>query len=324
MIPIDCKRLAEVSRHAARYERLLVERGHAKHRHENLPGERLALKDLGREEIVRTRELTVQQSRISPDTRRDVGEILGRLVLRANSILTQAAQVLRTPAYRHHGGSTFEATCFETGQSIDRRSVPPNRPGGGLGAGHQPGDRTVQEARGGSADVRGAPRLLGCNVQDPAGRGGAAETPGAQSATQSIDPVERLLTCLARGEMSAEELRSALRIKHRPTLRSNYLHAALAAGWIEYTLPHKSAADCIWDRMPNLAEHLANVGGAPRKAVESYNAAAASYESRILPSARKFRVLGAGGKKEIEELEAIDQIPRVVNSPDTAEGSDKS
>jgi len=78
----------------------------------------------------------------------------------------------------------------------------------------------------------------------------AAKTPGAhsatqgatQSATQSTDPVERLLTCLARGEMSAGELRSALRIKHRPTFRANYLHPALATGWIEYTLPDKPSS----------------------------------------------------------------------------------
>ena len=63
-----------------------------------------------------------------------------------------------------------------------------------------------------------------------------------QSATQSTDPVERLMTCLARGAMSAGELRSALRIKHRPTFRTNYLHPALAAGWIEYTLPNKPSS----------------------------------------------------------------------------------
>jgi len=31
--------------------------------------------------------------------------------------------------------------------TVDRRCVPPNRRGGGLGARHQPGDRAVQEAR---------------------------------------------------------------------------------------------------------------------------------------------------------------------------------
>lgn len=78
----------------AKYERLLVERGHAKRRWENLPAEGLALKDLDRKEILRTRELAIQQSRISPDTRRDIGEVLDRLGLRVDGVLTQAAQVL--------------------------------------------------------------------------------------------------------------------------------------------------------------------------------------------------------------------------------------
>ena len=46
-----------------RYERLLVERGHAKRRWENLPVEGLTLKDLDRKEILRTRELAIQQNR---------------------------------------------------------------------------------------------------------------------------------------------------------------------------------------------------------------------------------------------------------------------
>jgi ATP-dependent DNA helicase RecG len=78
----------------AKYERLLVERGHAKRRWENLPADGLSLKDLDRKEILRTRELAIQQNRISPDTSRDIGEILDRLGLRAAGVLTQAAQVL--------------------------------------------------------------------------------------------------------------------------------------------------------------------------------------------------------------------------------------
>ncbi len=78
----------------AKYERLLVERGHAKRRWENLPAEGLALKDLDRKEILRTRELAIQQNRISPDTRPDVGEILDRLGLRIDGALTQAALML--------------------------------------------------------------------------------------------------------------------------------------------------------------------------------------------------------------------------------------
>lgn len=60
-----------------------------------------------------------------------------------------------------------------------------------------------------------------------------------ESATQSIDTVGRLSAILQRGELSAGELRSALRIKHWPTFRANYLYPALDAGLIEYTFPDK-------------------------------------------------------------------------------------
>ena len=51
-------------------------------RWENEPAEGLTLKDLDRREILRTRELAIQQNRISVDTGRDIGEILDRLRLR--------------------------------------------------------------------------------------------------------------------------------------------------------------------------------------------------------------------------------------------------
>ena len=78
----------------AKYERLLLARGHAKQRWENQPAEGLTLKDLDRKEILRTRELAIQQNRIPPDTSTDIGDILDRLGLRENGVITQAAQVL--------------------------------------------------------------------------------------------------------------------------------------------------------------------------------------------------------------------------------------
>ena len=78
----------------SRYEELLLGRGHAKRRWENLPVDGLTLKDLDRTEILRTRELSIQQNRISPDASRDIGDILDRLGLRVNGMLTQASQAL--------------------------------------------------------------------------------------------------------------------------------------------------------------------------------------------------------------------------------------
>lgn len=77
-----------------KYERLLLRRGHARRRWENQPAEGLNLKDLDRKEILRTRELAIEQNRISSDTSRDIGDILDRLGLRVGGVLTQAAQIL--------------------------------------------------------------------------------------------------------------------------------------------------------------------------------------------------------------------------------------
>jgi ATP-dependent DNA helicase RecG len=63
--------------------------------------------------------------------------------------------------------------------------------------------------------------------------------PPTQSPTQSGDPVGRLLEVLLHGEMASGKLREALGIKHRPTFRDNYLHPAIEAGFIEYTIPDK-------------------------------------------------------------------------------------
>ncbi len=85
-----------------KYDRLLLDRGHAKRRWENMPAEGLELKDLDRREILRTRDLAIQQNRISPDTSRDIGEILDRLGLRIDGVLTQAAHVLYGKRFLPH------------------------------------------------------------------------------------------------------------------------------------------------------------------------------------------------------------------------------
>jgi DNA recombination protein RmuC len=67
------------------------------------------------------------------------------------------------------------------------------------------------------------------------------------------------------------------------------------------------------ERMGVFVEHLIKVGESMGKAIGSYNAAVASFETRILPSARRFKAIGAGGKKEIKDLQPIDQIPRPLS-----------
>ncbi len=68
----------------------------------------------------------------------------------------------------------------------------------------------------------------------------------------------------------------------------------------------------LHERIATMVEHLTKLGGSLSKAVEAFNAAVASFEGRVLPSARKFKTLGAGSKKEIEELSPLDKSTRVL------------
>lgn len=77
-----------------RYEGLLLDRMHARQRWENQPAVGVRIEDLDAEEILRTREDAVRRRRISAATSTDVGEILDRLGLRIDGVLTQAAQML--------------------------------------------------------------------------------------------------------------------------------------------------------------------------------------------------------------------------------------
>ena len=64
------------------------------------------------------------------------------------------------------------------------------------------------------------------------------------------------------------------------------------------------------ERMGTMAEHFSKVGNALGRAVESYNATVASLENRILPSARKFQQLGVNPRKDIPNLQPVEQSPR--------------
>jgi ATP-dependent DNA helicase RecG len=78
----------------ARYEELLLQRSHARRRWENLPAVDVTLDDLDHEEILRTREDAIRNRRIPAATSTDVGEILDRMGLRRDGVITHAPQVL--------------------------------------------------------------------------------------------------------------------------------------------------------------------------------------------------------------------------------------
>ena len=69
----------------------------------------------------------------------------------------------------------------------------------------------------------------------------------------------------------------------------------------------------LHDRLRLLAQHITSVGTGLDRAVESYNKAVGSLESRVLVSARKFAELGASVADDIPELEPIETTARALS-----------
>lgn len=70
-------------------------------------------------------------------------------------------------------------------------------------------------------------------------------------------------------------------------------------------------------RIGTLADHFVRLNRGLSGAVEAYNDAVGSLETRVLSSARRFRALGLGdGQPEIEALEPVDVLPRLPAAPE--------
>ena len=339
----------------ARYEALLLQRAHRHSRWENAPAAGVSLKELDREEILRTVRLGIEAGRLPESTGRNIGDILDRLRLRKDGQLLNAAVVLfgkesvfdypqrqlRLAWFKGTDKSEFrdnrqmrghafalldEAMTFlhrhlpisgrfepERLERIDELLFPTAAlrealvnalchrdysvyggavnvavyddrteiwSDGTLPFGLRPEDLTREHSshprnpfitevfyRRGLIEQwgRGTNKIVALCVNAglpkpefgqqagsvfvrfrPLARRAAVPVTGevgpqsaTQSATQSSDPVVRLLCLLQQREKSSGEMRNALGVKHRPTFRKNYLHPAQQRGFIEPTIPDK-------------------------------------------------------------------------------------
>jgi DNA recombination protein RmuC len=92
---------------------------------------------------------------------------------------------------------------------------------------------------------------------------------------------------------------------------------AVAYGWTQQRLARNAQqiSDLgreLYDRLRSVAGHLENVGKNLDRAVESYNKAVGSMESRVLVSARKFAELGPAVSGEITELDPVEKTTRTL------------
>lgn len=96
---------------------------------------------------------------------------------------------------------------------------------------------------------------------------------------------------------------------------------AVAFGWrqeqVEQNAREISAlGKDLYDRVRTFLGHFEGVGSSLKRATDNYNRAVGSLESRVLPSVRKFKELGAATGGDIAELEPIDETTRELNAPE--------
>jgi DNA recombination protein RmuC len=96
---------------------------------------------------------------------------------------------------------------------------------------------------------------------------------------------------------------------------------AVSFGWRQEALAVNAAEISelgreLHERLGTLGGHFARLGERLDKAVEAYNAATSSLETRVLVTARKFTALGSGSETEIVVPEPIQKQPRMLQAPE--------
>ncbi len=94
---------------------------------------------------------------------------------------------------------------------------------------------------------------------------------------------------------------------------------AVAFGWRQERLAENARAigalgKELYKRLGDLTVHFGRVGKNLESAVDAYNSAVGTLESRVLVSGRKFRDLDSAGMPELPELPPLDRQPRALQA----------
>ncbi|MFV1972801.1 MAG: DNA recombination protein RmuC [Thiohalobacterales bacterium] len=102
---------------------------------------------------------------------------------------------------------------------------------------------------------------------------------------------------------------------------------AVAYGWRQEALAENAEAirevgQQMYSRLATFGEHLSKLGRSLNSSVETFNKAVGSFDSRILPSARKFTEMGIKTRKTIPEPEQVEHTARSIEAPEEIVHSD--
>ncbi len=123
-------------------------------------------------------------------------------------------------------------------------------------------------------------------------------------------------------ELDHQLLEDALQMKVILATPTSFvaLLRAVGYGWRQESLAEnaekiRQVGEEMYARLATFAEHLTRLGRSLDNSIQSYNKAVGSFDSRVLPGARKFVEMGIAAKKEVPEPDQIEHSPRSVVSP---------
>ena len=104
---------------------------------------------------------------------------------------------------------------------------------------------------------------------------------------------------------------------------------AVAYGWRQLALAGnaeeiRKLAEDLYGRLTTFVGHMNKVGKQLASSVDNYNRAVGSLERKVLPGARKFVELGIRPKKDLEQLEPLESLPRTMVEPGNDTDDDAS
>jgi DNA recombination protein RmuC len=104
---------------------------------------------------------------------------------------------------------------------------------------------------------------------------------------------------------------------------------AVAYGWQQETIAENAQKIAnlgrdLYDRLCKLANHMEGLGKNLDRAVDHYNKAVGTMESRVFAPARKFAELGTAIKEELPEVPQIDKSARQLQSSDWERDGDET
>ena len=97
---------------------------------------------------------------------------------------------------------------------------------------------------------------------------------------------------------------------------------AVAYGWRQESLAEnaehiREVGEELYGRLATFAEHMGKMGKNLNTTTQHYNKAVASFDTRVLPSARKFTEMGISTKKTVEHVEQIETAARTPEGQET-------